>query len=157
MAKKSKKKIKVLVAHDNRLGPSTTKAHKFAEKISKSPNFETILDKDYWNPMEKTSKTETNRRETVMVKKSDVVVRIVPAPSKTGQPRHDGAQSEVLKAIRASKPVLEIFERGARDSPNKPLSQKNYGKKVEVHIKEGETLEKAFKTGIKELKKKELL
>ncbi len=57
MAKKSNKKIKVLVAHDNRLGPSTTKAHKFAEKISKNPNFETILDKEYWNPMEKTSKT----------------------------------------------------------------------------------------------------
>ena len=154
---KKSKHIKVLVAHDNRLGPSTTKAHKFAEKISKDPNFETILDKEYWNPMEKTSKTETNRRETEMVNKSDVVVRIIPAPSKTGQPRHEGAKSEVLKAMRASKPVLEIYERGSRDSPNRPVSQKNYGKKVEVHIKEGETLEKAFKTGIKELKKKGLL
>lgn len=153
----TKKKIKVLIAHDNRLGYPTSKAHKFAERLAKDKDIDVILDKDYWNPKEKTSKTETNRRETKMVKKADVVVRIVPPPSKTGQPRHPGAEAEVRKAINASKPVLELYERGSRNSPGRNIREKNYRKREEVHLKEGETLDKAFNQGLKELKKKKLV
>lgn len=157
MAKKKGKKVKVLVAHDNRLGYSTAKAHKFAERIAKKNEYDVITDKEYWEPKEQSSKTEIDRREREMVKKSDVVVRIIPSPSKTGQSRHSGAEAEIRKAIRSSKPILEIYERGARDSPGRNLSEKNYSKREEIHLKEGETLDKAFNEGIKKLIKKKLL
>lgn len=152
-----KKPINVLIAHDNRLGYSTTKAHKFAERLSKRKDYNVIIDKEYWKLKEKTSPTETNRREKEMVRKADVIARIVPPPSKTGQSRHDGAQSEIRKGVRLSKPIIELYERGARDSPNRPESEKKYSKRIPVHLKPGETLDKGFETGIDKLKKKKLL
>ncbi|MFX1366909.1 MAG: hypothetical protein ACFFAH_11210 [Promethearchaeota archaeon] len=152
-----KRPINVLIAHDNRLGYATNKAHKFAERISKDKNYNVILDQEYWKSKEITSPTETDRREKEMVKKADVIARIIPSPSKTGQSRHDGAQSEIRKGIKASKPIIEIFERGARDSPNRPLSEKNYSKKVPIHLKSKETLDKGFHEGIEKLEKKKLL
>ena len=145
---------KVLVIHDNRIGYGTTKAHKLAEKIDKMKGFKSILDKHHWKPGEKTSPTETNNREQKMVKKADIVVRVVPPSSKTGEKRHEGAQSEVRKTIKASKPFIEIFERGARDSPNRSKQEKNYSKRIPVHLKSGEHIEKGFKKGIEGLNKK---
>jgi len=152
-----KKAIKVLIAHDNRLGSSTTKAHKFAERIGKNKEYDIIIDKNRWKLKEKTSHTETNKREKEMVSEADVIIRIIPSPSKTGQERHKGAQSEIRKAIKASKPLIEIYEKGARDGPGRPLAEKNYGKREEVHLKPGETLDKAFTEAIEKLKKKKLL
>jgi len=145
---------KVLVIHDNRLGYGTTKAHKLAEKIDKMKGFKSILDKHHWKPGEKTSPTETNNRERKMVKKADIVVRVVPPSSKTGEKRHEGGQSEVRKTIKASKPFIEIFERDARDSPNRSKQEKNYSKRIPVHLKSGELIEKGFKKGIEGLIKK---
>ena len=149
-----KQPINVLIAHDNRLGYSTTKAHKFAERLAKGRDYNVIIDKDIWKSREKTSPRETDKREKEMVRKADVIARIVPPPSKTGQNRHGGAQSEIRKGIRSSKPIIELYERGARDSPTRPLSEKNYNKRVPVHLKTGETLDKGFKVGIEELKRK---
>jgi len=154
--KRSPAKKKVLVIHDNRIGYGTTKAHKLAEKIDKMKGFKSILDKHHWKPGEKTSPTETNKRERKMVKKADIVVRVVPPSSKTGEKRHEGGQSEVRKTIKASKPFIEIFERDARDSPNRSKQEKNYSKRIPVHLKSGEHLEKGFKKGIEELNKKKL-
>ncbi len=145
---------KVLVIHDNKIGYGTTKAHKLAEKIDKMKGFKSIIDKHHWKPGEKTSPTETNNREKKMVKKADIVVRVVPPSSKTGEKRHEGAQSEVRKTIKASKDFIEIFERGARDSPNRSIQEKNYSKRIPVHLKSGEHIEKGFKKGIEELNKK---
>jgi len=145
---------KVLVIHDNKIGYGTTKAHKLAEKIDKMKGFKSILDKHHWKPGEKTSPTETNNREKKMVKKADIVVRVVPPSSKTGEKRHGGAQSEVRKTINASKDFIEIFERGARDSPNRSIQEKNYSKRIPVHLKSGEHIEKGFKKGIEGLIKK---
>ncbi len=147
-------KKRILVVHDNKIGYGTTKAHKLAEKINKIPGFKSIIDKDHWKPGEKTSPTETNNREQKMVKKADIVVRVVPPSSKTGEKRHEGGQSEVRKTINASKPLIEIFERDARDSPNRSKQEKNYSKRVQVHLKSGEHIEKGFKRGIEELDKK---
>ena len=155
-AKKKPPAIKyVLVAHDNRLGYATTKAHKLAEKIDKMKGFKSIVDKHNWSPSEKTSPTETNNRVKKMVKKADIVVRVVPPSSKMGEKRHDGAQSEIRKTIKASKPFIEIFERGARDSPNRSKQEKNYSKRIPVHLKSREHLEKGFKKGIEKLDKKD--
>ena len=145
---------KVLVIHDNKIGYGTTKSHKLAEKIDKMKGFKSIIDKHHWKPGEKTSPTETNNREKKMVKKADIVVRVVPPSSKTGEKRHEGAQSEVRKTIKASKDFIEIFERGARDSPNRSKQEKNYSKRIPVHLKSGEHIEKGFKTGIEELNRK---
>ena len=154
---KKSKPIKVLVAHNNRLGYSTTKAHKFAERIDKNKDYKVIYDKDHWNLGEKTSPTEINKREKEMVQKADVVTRIIHSPSKTGQKRHNGALSEERKAIRSSKPIIEIYERGAHESPNRSITEKNYTKKIKINLKEGETLDKGFKSGVEKLKKKRLL
>jgi len=151
------KPIKVLVAHDNRLGYSTTKAHKFADRIDKNKDYQVIYDKDHFSQGEKLSSTEINNREKQMVQKADVITRIIHPPSKTGERRHDGAISEVRKGINASKPVIEIYERGARESSTRSVIEKNYKKRVKINLKEGETIDKAFKTGIEELKKKGLL
>ncbi len=154
---KKSKATKVLIAHDNRLGYSTTKAHKFANRIDKNKDFKVIYDKDYFNPGEKLSPTEINKREKEMVQEADVIARIIQPPSKTGEKRHGGALSEVRKGINASKPVIEIYERGARESSTRSIIEKNYNKRVKINLKEGETIDKAFKTGIEKLRKKGLL
>ena len=151
------KPVKVLIAHDNRLGYSTTKAHKFADRIDKKKEYKVIYDKDHFNQGEKLSPTEINKREKEMVQKADVIARIVQPPSKTGEKRHDGALSEIRKGIKASKPIIEIYERGARESSTRPITEKNYSKRVKINLKEGETVDKAFKSGIEKLKKKGLL
>lgn len=151
------KPIKVLVAHDNRLGYSTIKAHKFADRLDKNKDYKVIYDKDHFNAGEKLSSTEINKREREMVQKAKVIVRIIQSPSKTGEKRHDGALSEVRKGINASIPVIEIYERGARESSTRSIIEKNYKKRVKINLKEGETIDKAFKTGIEKLKKKGLL
>ena len=92
-----------------------------------------------------------------MVQEADVIARIIQPPSKTGEKRHDGALSEVRKGIKASKPVIEIYERGARESSTRSIIEKNYNKRVKINLREGETIDKAFKTGIEKLKKKGLL
>ncbi len=151
------KLIKILIAHDNRLGYSTTKAHRFADRIDKDKNYKVIYDRDYFNPGEKLSSTEINKRERVMVQKADVIVRIIQPPSKTGEKRHDGALSEVRKGINASKPIIEIYERGARESSTRSIIEVNYKKRVKINLKEGKTIDKAFKTGIEKLRKKGLI
>ena len=88
-----------------------------------------------------------------MVKEANLVVRVVPPSSRTGK-RNEGALNEVNKAINAGKPVIELFERGAKDTPNRPLQQKNYGKLVQIHLKDGESLHSGFQRGLAELKKK---
>ena len=151
------KPTKILIAHDNRLGYSTTKAHKFAERIDKNKDYKVIYDKDHFNAGEKLSSTEINKREREMVQKANVVVRIIQSPSKTGEKRHDGALSEVRKAINSSIPIIEIYERDARESSIRSIIEKNYKKRVKINLKEGETIDKAFKMGIKKLKQKGLL
>lgn len=152
---KNKKPKKVLIAHDNKLGYQTTKAHKLGESINELKEFETIIDKDYWKPGEITSSYETDKREKEMVKEADIIARHVPAPSKTGQKRKEGAQREVKKAINAGKPVIELYDQGGKNSPNRPIREKNYSKRIPIRVKKGETLIKAFQRGCEELKKEE--
>jgi hypothetical protein len=153
--KRSKsKKNKILIAHDNSTPGHTTKAHKFAERVAKDPNYTTIVDKEVWKPGEKTSATETDRREKEMVRQVDTVARVIPPSSKTKQKRHEGAQREVRKAINQRKDVIEIYENGARDSPNRSLSEKNYKNRVAIHLKPRQKLETGLKKGMEDLKKK---
>ncbi|MHA1315142.1 MAG: hypothetical protein ACTSSI_17250 [Candidatus Helarchaeota archaeon] len=151
------KQLKILLVHDNRTGYHTTKAHKFADKLKKNPYFQVIIDKDIWQRNERTSQTEIDRREREMVRKSDLVLRIVPAPSKTGQKRHDGSQREIRKAIFNKKPIIEIFEQGARNSPNRSIVERNYRKKEEIHLKPGEQLKKGFNQALHRIKQKGLI
>ncbi|MBA7578100.1 hypothetical protein ES708_19956 [subsurface metagenome] len=153
--KKSKKKtIKIMVAHDNKTPGHTTKAHKFSERLDKDPKYKTIHDQKKWKKGEKTSLTETNNREKQMVKDADIVLRIIPPSSKTGEKRHEGAKREIRKAIRQEKPIIEIFENGARNSPNRNITEKNYKRRAEIHLKPKENLETGLKRGIKDLNKK---
>ncbi len=114
--------------------------------------------------MTETNGIEENRlakqkriEEREIIKEADLVVRIVPAPSKTGEARHDGAENEVRKAKAQGKPVIEIYDQGGRKSPGRSDYIEDYKKKVDIHLQEGEHLKTGLKEGIKKLKKKGVL
>jgi len=146
----------IAVLHDNKKDWHTTRSHKFAKDINELSEYNSMYDRLKWDLGEKTSSTETDRREREIIRDSDMVVRVVPPSSKTGK-RNEGAQRELRKAINSSKPIIEIFERDARDSPNRPVQEKNYHKLVQIHLKSGEHLTSGFRRGIKELKRKEII
>jgi hypothetical protein len=147
------KPIKILLAHDNRLDYHTDKAHRFAEWMDQKKEFEVLYDKKFWEKGEKTSITETNRREREMVGKADIIVRLIHPPSKSGEQRHEGAQREYRKAMRAGKPIIEIYYMGARTSPNRPIQEKNYKYRIPIYLKRGERLEKGIQKGLNEYKR----
>ena len=146
--KSPNKPIKILLAHDNRLDYHTTKAHNFAEWLDQKKEFEVVFDKKMWKMGEKTSKTETDRREREMVKKADIIVRLVHPTSKTGEERHEGAKREFRKAMRAGKPVIEIYYMGAKTSPDRRIQEVNYKNRIKIFLKRGERLEKAINRGL---------
>ena len=144
------KPVKILLAHDNRLDYHTDKAHRFAEWMDQKKEFKVLYDKQFWQKGEKTSITETNRREREMVGETDIIVRLIHPPSKSGEQRHEGAQREFRKGMRAVKPIIEIYYMGARDSPNRPIQEKNYRFRISIHLKRGELLEKGIQRGLNE-------
>jgi len=146
------KPIKILLAHDNRLDYHTDKAHRFAEWMDQKKEFEVLYDKKFWEKGEKTSITETNRRERKMIEKADLILRLIHPPSKSGEQRHEGAQREYRKAMRAGKPIIEIYYMGARTSPNRPIQEKNYKYRIPIYLKRGERLEKGIQRGLNEYK-----
>lgn len=148
--------INLLIAHDNRKDWHTTKSHNVAEELDKDPQLNVIYDKQYWNHGERTSPSQTDEREKEMVQKTDVIIRIVPPSSITGT-RNEGAQREIRKGINAGKPVIEVYERGARDTPNRSIQERNYNKLVKIHLKSGEHLKSGIKRGLEELKRKNII
>ena len=150
--KSPSKPIKILLAHDNRLDYHTDKAHRCAEWMDQKKEFEVLYDKKFWKKGERTSITETNRREREMVEKADIIVRLIHPPSKSGDQRHEGAQREFRKAMRAGKPIIEIYYMGARTSPNRPIQEKNYKYRIPIYLKRGERLEKGIQRGLNEYK-----
>ena len=151
--KSPSKPIKILLAHDNRIDYHTDKAPKCAEWMDQKKEFEVIYDKKFWKRGEKTSKTETDRREREMVRKSDILVRLIHPTSRTGEKRHEGAKREFRKAMRAGKPVIEIYYMGARTSPNRRVQETHYKNRIVVGLKRGESLEKGIHRGLNEYKK----
>ncbi|MBN1215553.1 MAG: hypothetical protein JXA99_08915 [Candidatus Lokiarchaeota archaeon] len=144
---------KVLIIHDNRIKEYTEKAHKIGEMIDKIDGYEAVIDKDHWNPGEKTSDTETNNREKEMVKKSDIAYRFIPPTSITKEERHDGSIREVRKVIKASKPLVEHYYQDAKDSPNRSLSEKNYKKRETIRTKKGEHIQSKIKETLDKVSK----
>jgi len=143
----TKKPINILISHENRIDYHTQKAHNLAKILRETSEFNPIIDTDYFKQKEKVSPTEINRREKIMVKISDVIVRLVSPSSKTGESRHEGPVREVRKAIYSNKPVIEIFYQGAKDSPNRPPQEKNYKYRIPIYLKRGESLQKAIRRG----------
>lgn len=146
--KSPSKPIKILLAHDNRIDYHTDKAHKCAEWMDQKKEFEVLYDKKFWKKGEKTSKTETNRRERVMVQKSDVIVRLIHPTSITGEKRHEGAKREFRKAMKAGKPVIEIYYMGARTSSTRRVQETHYKNRIVIGLKRGERLEKGIQRGL---------
>lgn len=144
------KPIKILLAHDNRLDYHTDKAHRCAEWMDQKKEFEVLYDKKFWEKGEKTSKTETDRREREMVQKSDVIIRLIHPTSKSGEKRHEGAKREFRKAMRAGKPVIEIYYMGARTSSTRRVQETHYKNRIIVGLKRGERLEKGIQRGLNE-------
>ena len=146
------KPIKILLAHDNRLDYHTDKAHRFAEWMDQKKEFEVLYDKKFWKRGEKTSITETNRREREMIQKSDVIIRLIHPTSKSGEKRHEGAKREFRKAMKAGKPVIEIYYMGARTSSTRRVQETHYKNRIVVGLKRGERLEKGIQRGLNEYK-----
>lgn len=145
--KKRKKPINILISHENRVDYHTQKAHRLAEWLRTTSEFNPIIDTDYFGHKEPVSSTEIDRRERSMVKIADGLVRLIAPSSQTKEPRHEGPQREVRKAIKAKKPVIEIFYQGAHDSPNRPIQERNYKYRIPIHLKRGESLQKAIRRG----------
>ncbi len=140
------KKRSVLISHDNSTPGHRSKAHNLAERLNSGHHFKTIHDRDIWNRGERTSLYVIDRRERYMVAKSDNVICPIPASSKEGHPRHEDAEREVNKAIRAGKPVVEIFENGARESPNRSDYALNYLKRAVIHLEPDQSRRKQGQT-----------
>ena len=151
--KSPSKPIKILLAHDNRIDYHTDKAHRCAKWMDQKKEFEVIYDKKFWKRGEKTSKTETDRREREMVQKTDIIIRLIHPTSKSGEKRHEGAKREFRKAMRAGKPVIEIYYMGARTSSNRRVQETHYKNRIVVGLKRGERLEKGIQRGLNEYKK----
>ena len=148
--KSPSKPIKILLAHDNRIDYHTDKAHRCAEWMDQKKEFEILYDKKFWEKGEKTSITETNRREHEMVQKSDVIIRLIHPTSKSGEKRHEGAKREFRKAMKAGKPVIEIYYMGARTSSTRRVQETHYKNRIVVGLKRGERLEKGIERGLNE-------
>jgi len=142
------KPIKILVAHDNRIDYHTTKAHRFAECMDQKKEFEVLYDKKFWEKGEQTSKTETDRREREMVQKADIIVRLIHPTSSTGEKRHEGAKREFRKAMKAGKPVIEIYYMGARTSSTRRIQETHYKNRIVIGLKRGERIEKGMQRGL---------
>ena len=140
--------IKILLAHDNRIDYHTEKAHRCAEWMDQKKEFKVLYDKKFWERGERTSKTETDRREREMIQKSDVIIRLVHPTSKSGGNRHEGAKREFRKAMRAGKPVIEIYYMGARTSSTRPVQETHYKNRIVIGLKRGEHLEKGIRRGL---------
>lgn len=151
--KSPSKPIKILLAHDNRIDYHTDKAHKCAEWMDQKKEFEVLYDKKFWKKGERTSKTETERREREMVKKADVLIRLIHPTSITGEKRHEGAKREFRKAMRAGKPVIEIYYMGARTSSTRRVQEIHYKNRIVIGLKRGEHLEKGIRRGLDYYKK----
>jgi len=149
----AKPPLAILLAHDNRIDYHTDKAHRFADWLDQKKEFTVIDDRKFWRKGEKTSKTETNRREREMVQKSDILVRLVHPTSKSGERLHEGAKREFRKAMKAGKPVIEIYYMGARTSSSRRVQETHYKNRIVVGLKRGERLEKGIKRGLNEYKK----
>ncbi len=151
--KSPSKPIKILLAYDNRIDYHTDKAHKCAEWMDQKKEFEVLYDKKFWKKGEKTSKTETNRREREMVQKSDVLIRLIHPTSISGENRHEGAKREFRKAMRAGKLVIEIYYMGARTSSTRRVQETHYKNRIIIGLKRGERIEKGIQRGLSEYKK----
>ncbi|MHA1251610.1 MAG: hypothetical protein ACTSRP_16585 [Candidatus Helarchaeota archaeon] len=155
--KKNTKKdlpLRILLAHDNDVKYHTKRAHRLARQIDKNPKIEVIYDEKIWKPNEKTSHAENIRRERMMVKMADITIRIVHSPAKTGENRHAGAVREILETIHHKKPIIQIFEPGARNSPFRTPRERNYQKKLDYYLEKGESILPAVYKGIKEMEKR---
>lgn len=139
--------IKFLIVHENRLDYHTQKAHRLAEWMNKTSEFRAIIDTDYFDRNKNYSKHKINEIEKFMADLAKAFIRLIPPSSKLGESRHEGPLREINKAINAGKPVIEIFYQGARDSPNRPLRERNYKYRIPIHIKRGESLQKAIRRG----------
>ena len=142
-----KKPINILIAHENRLDYHTQKAHRLADWMKQTSEFNPIIDKDYFERNKSYSPNQIDKIERNMVKMTDAVVRLIAPSSKTGESRHEGPLREYRKSMRVRKPIIEIFYQGAHDSPNRPVQEKNYKYRIVIHKKRGEDLQKAIKRG----------
>lgn len=142
-----KKPINILIVHGNRLDYHTQKAHRLADWMKKTSEFKPIIDRDYFDRNKNYSKYQINEIEKTMVNLSDALVRLIAPTSKIGESRHEGPIREIRKSINIGKPIVEIFYQGARDSPNRSLREKNYKYRIPIHLKKGESLQKAIRRG----------
>ena len=88
-----------------------------------------------------------------MVQKADVLVRLIHPTSKTGEKLHEGAKREFRKAMKAGKPVIEIYYMGARTSSARRVQEIHYKNRIVIDLKRGERLEKGMQRGLDIYKK----
>lgn len=147
------KPINILILYGSHYDYYSNKASQLAKWLEQKEEYEVIFDKSMWKKSEIPSKTEIYNKEREMVKKADIIVRLIHPNLKSGEKKHEGVQREYRKAMSAGKPIIEIYNIGARTSPNRPIQEKDYKYRIPIHLKRGERLEKGINRGLEEYRK----
>lgn len=147
---------RILLAHDNWVYKHTARAHRLAKQLDNDPRIKVYWDEKTWKKGEVTTHAEDLRREKKMVGRADMTIRLVHSPLKTGEDRHKGPVREILETMHQGKPVIQIFESGARNSPKRTFLERSYQRKLDIHLKEGESLPGAAYKGIAKVKRRNL-
>ncbi len=147
------KPIYILIYYGKRFDYHSNKAWLFVKSFEIKKEYEVVYDKNIWEKSEITSKIEMDKKEREMVKKADIIVRLIHPPSKSGEQWHEGAQREYIKAMRAGKPIIEIYYMGAKPSSNQLIQESSYKYRIPIYLKKGEHLKKGINRGLEVYRK----
>lgn len=147
------KPIHILFMFGEQLQHDYDKFQRVIELLNQKKDYEVLFNKKLWRKSLEVPETELNKRETEMIRRADIVVELVHPPSKSGEPRHEGAQREFKKAMKVNKPIIEIYYEGVKTIIDRPIQEINYKYRISIHLKRGERLEEGIHRGLEEFKK----
>lgn len=81
-----------------------------------------------------------------MVKEADAAYRLIAPTSQTKESRHKSSLRGVKKIIKAGKPLVEHYFHDTRDSPNRTIPEKKYGKRETIRTKKGDHVKEKIKS-----------
>jgi len=147
------KPIYVLFMFREELQYDYEKFQRILESLNQKKNFKVLSDRLLWKKSHEELDFEINKKESEMVQKADVIVRLIHPTSKSGNSLHEGAKREFQKAMRAGKPVIEIYYEGVTKLLKHPFQENHYKYRILINLKKGENLEKGIQRGLEKFRK----
>ncbi|MEJ2251103.1 MAG: hypothetical protein P8Y70_13055 [Candidatus Lokiarchaeota archaeon] len=122
------------------------------KSLNPKEDYEILFDEELWSRSYKVPEAELNKRETEMIRKADIIVKLSQSGSKSRGSRNEGTQREIKMAIKSNKPIIEIY-RGSKALISRPNQEISYKYRILIPLERGEPLEKGIYRALKELKK----